>query len=1287
MLQLHKVSNQPRLLVFFFLFWWHLLSLAVADTIIPYGTPNIDGNLAGNEWSEWGHVRMARFYGFDQFADFWLQWDDKNLYIAGRLDDFTLFEDGGEGNELWRTWQDDSLEISLHPYPNAPPALNEQSRVLAFSINGKYQRLDRGKWGNERELSTGLEIVGNTNSKIHDNRFLNQAILWVDKCQPALNTPPQPEVTVKFASKVNGTLNNSSDRDQNWQFEVAFPWRLLGTTIGKKITGDGCVVGDAIIPSDLKPTDGMPLRINFYRINNGKDGKVEPGLFTGQYQDKDLKTHDNGITKDEWFVYQGDRNHPNEWATFTLSYKNANDNPRFDDSRILATPLDGRRVRLEVFAPTRGQTGGSATRYEIGFLEGNWPADENVWRDKWNFENAYQPAAPKTLQAMEVIGLQPGKAYTIAIRAKDEVDRASPILTTTVTTPADSHPFVTVSPTGRNLVFTDGHPFLVVGETGLMPWLPLRGLYTGELCDEHPPTGDADFTATAKPCGNGGKVRNYSKEKYFFTCYLSNGQTMTVTDITAFGKDTFSGPQDNCEWAANKAGTGVRAVEAIEGPEVAEAYMKKLKAAGVNTLTVFVESLDLNVTPIVFEKNQVDVFNFLDRMVELARENEVYLVFRLYDTYYYQNKWSHTSWATRKNTPEGFFDEDMYPVHQDRMRQLFSHVHPRTRIAYRDEPHILGWDLLNEIDNGDRFNKATYEQHRKWVETMLDYARREAPRQLLFYSFLGWEPKDDAIHYRANLKMDADLAYRVRGAQMAVPHGYYARIANPYADPFGLDFEGPLELARGTTYGFYQIRDGRPLIDGESGPSPLFVTEGNAFGGRFHANFELKRFMDISWLHFVAGGAGASLQWPIDLQKADRVNQISPEKRAFLATFKKHVGDILWRGNHLQITQRKLGERAVQITRYDGRSALVYLYNQDNVPIGEMTLSDLPMTNGRVTVVNPANGRILYEAPNVEVGEGKRILFREVANESVAVIVRDMPIPPSPPLPLTAGSSGSSSGSSGLITPKSCTTTPKTGGVCITETTWIKAVIHTQEKGPIDALWKSGGDAKTPRGDRVIWGYLYANPADVSWGNPNNPEAFLKVWYDVSGRVDVNFFHVSVPDIEIFSAMEGVNDTPVSRITTAQRYAKHEYQPAQRTGKAELANTREIPGSAARGNPTHNVISQVQGIQLGAAIQTAEKGAINGVWRFGGADATPRGDQVAWGFFYANPQDVSWGLAENPEVYVKVWYDAVAKRLDVNFFHVSAPDIDVNSGFSNANYDSGSRVTTGDRYTRHVYQR
>ena len=39
----------------------------------------------------------------------------------------------------------------------------------------------------------------------------------------------------------------------------------------------------------------------------------------------------------------------------------------------------------------------------------------------------------------------------------------------------------------------------------------------------------------------------------------------------------------------------------------------------------------------------------------------------------------------------------------------------------------------------------------------------------------------------------------------------------------------------------------------------------------------------------------------------------------------------------------------------------------------------------------------------------------------------------------------------------------------------------------------------------------------MTWGSQNNPDLFVKIWFDVCGRVDVNFFHVSVPDIEVYS--------------------------------------------------------------------------------------------------------------------------------------------------------------------------
>jgi hypothetical protein len=66
--------------------------------------------------------------------------------------------------------------------------------------------------------------------------------------------------------------------------------------------------------------------------------------------------------------------------------------------------------------------------------------------------------------------------------------------------------------------------------------------------------------------------------------------------------------------------------------------------------------------------------------------------------------------------------------------------------------------------------------------------------------------------------------------------------------------------------------------------------------------------------------------------------------------------------------------------------------------------------------------------------------------------------------------------------------------------------------------------------------------SDVTWGIENNPDLFVKIWFDMSGRVDVNFFHVSVPDIEVYSDLpdDGSYDQKGTTIMD-NRYIRHEY--------------------------------------------------------------------------------------------------------------------------------------------------
>jgi endo-1,4-beta-mannosidase len=175
--------------------------------------------------------------------------------------------------------------------------------------------------------------------------------------------------------------------------------------------------------------------------------------------------------------------------------------------------------------------------------------------------------------------------------------------------------------------------------------------------------------------------------------------------------------------------------------------MSNLKKSGVNVVTVFVESLDLDASPIIFEYKKEAILRFMEKLVAEAEKNGVYVLFRLYDTFYYKDdgygkdalnpknrKWTDTSWFKQKPSPDGFFDEDLDNAHKDRIKTLLE--------RFRDRPNVLGWDLVNEIDNKVRFNEASLEKRRSWLERMAAFAKSIDRNHLVFYSFLTWDPKD-----------------------------------------------------------------------------------------------------------------------------------------------------------------------------------------------------------------------------------------------------------------------------------------------------------------------------------------------------------------------------------------------------------------------------------------------------------------------------------------------------------------------------------------------------------------
>lgn len=269
----------------------------------------------------------------------------------------------------------------------------------------------------------------------------------------------------------------------------------------------------------------------------------------------------------------------------------------------------------------------------------------------------------------------------------------------------------------------------------------------------------------------------------------------------------------------------------------------------------------------------------------------------------------------------------------------------------------------------------------------------------------------------------------------------------------------------------------------------------------------------------------------------------------------------------------------------------------------------------------------------------------------------------------------------GLTANEECT---GTNGAIVTSDLWIRAAIKNEEK---EIIWQEGGQETTSAGDKVIFGHFYASSDDVSWGNKNNPELFVKIWFDRSGRIDVNYFHVSVPDIEVYSdyKFNGIPEPDETSILTLNnRYVRHYFEGGKSNSEEIIEDGISPDGYSQNNNPSGSYI--INGLKIGTVINTLD-GPIKGMWKLGGYSSITSGDKVAWGYFYANPDDVTWGSENNPELFIKIWFDN-SGRIDVNYFHVSVPDIEVYSDYpGDGIYDQTGTAIMGDRYIRHEFQK
>jgi hypothetical protein len=126
-----------------------------------------------------------------------LLWDDQYLYFCAEMEDVDLYADVKEHNGI--CWENDVFELFFKPHEDKPG-------YYEFQVNA---------------LNTQLEMFLPSRGAGGYRRFKDAGQLGIES-----------------AVKLNGTLNDWTDKDKGWTVEGRIPWKAFAATGGRPKAGD-----------------------------------------------------------------------------------------------------------------------------------------------------------------------------------------------------------------------------------------------------------------------------------------------------------------------------------------------------------------------------------------------------------------------------------------------------------------------------------------------------------------------------------------------------------------------------------------------------------------------------------------------------------------------------------------------------------------------------------------------------------------------------------------------------------------------------------------------------------------------------------------------------------------------------------------------------------------------------------------------------------------------------------------------------------------------------------------
>ncbi len=469
---------------------------------------------------------------------------------------------------------------------------------------------------------------------------------------------------------------------------------------------------------------------------------------------------------------------------------------------------------ITLSAPGNNGSSGWCEGYQIRYSTAGPIWNETQWGDATEYVNAFRPRKAGNTEEFEIIGLTPDTWYWVSVRGLDHAGNlggiSNSLAFSTETAPSDTKDrgFARISPVGRYLMLQDGTPLIGIGDHIAASWTKTNTAWNARMYNP----------------GTGG---------------LTNWRTCGGEDC---------------------------------GLDVIEDYFANTLAAnGVNVMRLFLEDLtydttaDNGLTYLEFpasttgENFHPAVQDFLDNVLQLAKQNDIYIILVLHDTFYYLD---------RINTH--------FPFHQavggipgvTHPNHLFTNATASTAMEKRLEtvagwsmeggqytvathPNILYVDLLNEWDS-THWSTQDSSSRLSFMKSYASAARSHFPNHLLSASTVEWQPQFE----KADFLLNGD------GFDLIDIHTYTKANRDPKAAGSGdtdLTIRGSLEAHRMIRY--YQ---------GNSvGYRPVFVSEfahiynyASDYDGTWTIDDDIDHTHNHLWTSLAAGAATPGIRIP-----------------------------------------------------------------------------------------------------------------------------------------------------------------------------------------------------------------------------------------------------------------------------------------------------------------------------------------------------------------------------------------------------------------------------------------